>query len=123
MKSTIESGRLYWASFNCFELRIPGEAASEIAQPGPADEAVAYWAKRIEQGRDIYGRLRSTPDAIRDELKEYGAWDSDELADDEANWRRIIWIAACNIAEEENLDCGEPLVASGETGPFRNLSI
>lgn len=123
MKNTIESGKLYWASFNCFELRIPGEAVSEIAQPGPADEAVAYWAKRIEQGKDIYGRLRTTPEAIRSELSEYGAWDSEDLLDDDANWQRLVWIAACNIADEENPDCSEPLVHSGETGPFKNSAI
>lgn len=42
----------------------------------------------------------ATPSAIRAELKKYGAWTDDELADDEMNRRRIIWVAACNIKEE-----------------------
>lgn len=39
-------------------------------------------------------------DKIRAELKEYGAWDETELADDEANRLRIVWIAAGNISED-----------------------
>lgn len=40
------------------------------------------------------------PDKIRAELRECGAWDKVELADDEQNMRRIVWIAAGNIVEE-----------------------
>jgi len=105
MKATIadNSTALYWASFNRFELRIPGNAVADIAQPGPADEAVSYWAPKIDRPE------RCTPDALRDELREYGAWDADELADDAANWRRIVWCAACNVAESDEPDCSEPV--------------
>lgn len=37
---------------------------------------------------------------IRQELKEYGAWDEEELSDDYENKKRILWIAASNIVEE-----------------------
>lgn len=94
---------LYWASFNRFELRIPGAAVADIAQPGPADESVEHWAPKVERPE------RCTPEALAAELKEYGAWDAEELADDAANWRRIVWCAACNVAEDENPDCSEPL--------------
>lgn len=33
------------------------------------------------------------PESIRKELKEYGAWDEEELKDDESNRMRILWIA------------------------------
>jgi len=39
------------------------------------------------------------PAALRAELKEYGAWDADELSDHNANLDRILWIAACDIQE------------------------
>lgn len=48
------------------------------------------------------GRL---PDRVRAELADFGAWDAEELADDDANWRRLVWSAAWNIAEEEGPDC------------------
>ncbi len=33
------------------------------------------------------------PESIRKELKEYGAWDEEELKDDESNRMWILWIA------------------------------
>ena len=50
-----------------------------------------------------------TADKIRAELGEYGAWDETELADDAANFRRLIWSAANNIAEDETPDCSAPI--------------
>lgn len=123
MKHTLNPSALYSAGFNRFSLRLPGEAVADIARSGANDEAVAYWAPRIAPGCDIFGRVQSTPDAIRAELKEYGAWDADELADDGANWARLVWCAAHNIAEDESPDCTEPLVQSGEVGPFRVYGI
>lgn len=121
---SLDPQALYWASFNRFSLRLSGQAVHDIAQQGSNDEAVEYWHSRIDfDETDLVGRIRSTPDAIRAELKEYGAWDAEELADDEANRRRIVWIAAHNIAEDDSPDCSEALVPSGETGPFRDLGI
>lgn len=100
---------LYWASFNRFELRVSGEAVCAIAQPGPADSAVAKYAPQVraQMEADNFPN-RPTPEKIREELAEYGSWDAQELADDEANWRRLVWCAACNIAEDESPDCSEP---------------
>lgn len=108
---------LYWATFNGIEFRIPGEAVIDLSASGPVDDAADYWADKI---RELTQRLYAdrignpwtpTPDKIRRELSEYGAWDEEELSDDAANWRRIIWIAANNIAEEDCPDCSEPLSA------------
>lgn len=98
MRVEIDRAKAYWAHFNCFELRLTGECVLDCAASGPVDDAVAYWAEHVE-------RLdRCTPDAIRVELAEYGAWDSIELSDDTQNWKRIIWIAANNVADSEELD-------------------
>jgi hypothetical protein len=37
---------------------------------------------------------------LRQELKEYGAWDADELADHDANLQRFLWLAAGSIRDE-----------------------
>lgn len=37
---------LYWASFNCFELRLPGAAVVEICQSGDNGPAVDEWAAK-----------------------------------------------------------------------------
>jgi len=43
-------------------------------------------------------------DLLRDELREYGAWDADELADHDANLNRILWIACGDITEAETME-------------------
>lgn len=83
------------AYFSRISLELPMECVRDCSHPGACDEDVAVWAKRMAP-------LRTTvsPDDVRKELKEYGAWDAEELSDDDANWRRLIWISACNIADE-----------------------
>lgn len=101
---------LYWASFNRFEMRIPGEAVMDCSHSGACDLDVAHWAPLVAKQVEADGfSLRPTPDKVREELKEYGAWSDEELMDDEANWQRIVWIAANDISENESPDCSEPL--------------
>jgi hypothetical protein len=80
----------YFARFN---LDLPEQCVRDCSGPGAADEPVAFWAGKL--GCPI------EPETLKAELKEYGAWDAEELGDHDDNWRRIIWIAACNIREEE----------------------
>lgn len=86
------------AHFNAFALDMELDDALAASHQGECDADVAqiirlpYIAKQL----DAIG-----PDTIRKELREYGAWDADELADDEANRERIAWIAAGNIREDE----------------------
>lgn len=91
----IDPTKRYWwsESMGRFELQIPGEAILDIFQPGANDEAVAYWAPEIERP------AKATPEALRASLKEYGAWEPDELADDAANWERVVWTAACDLGD------------------------
>lgn len=107
---TINPDALYWASFNRFELRLPGRCVLDCSHSGPCDDDVAHWVPRIRRQVETDAfRNAPTADAIRAELKEYGAWDADELADDEQNWHRLVWIAAGNISDSEMPDCSEPL--------------
>ena len=103
MKTALLPSALYWASFNCFALRLPGDCVADCSHSGPCDADVVHWAPLVTRPADC------TPDALRAELKEYGAWDADELADDAANWRRILWIAAGNISEDDAPDCTVPV--------------
>ncbi len=101
---------LYWASFNSFELRLPGQAVMDIHQQGDNMPAVKRWAGKIRaQVKADNFTNKPTPAKIRAELAEYGAWDERELKDDAANWLRIVWCAAHNIAEDDAPDCTEPV--------------
>jgi hypothetical protein len=83
-----------WHFGHGFSVTLPLEAIAEMSGPGPADEAVEYWSRQIIRPR------QASKDAVRAELREYGAWDAEELADDGENWRRILWIAATSLADE-----------------------
>ncbi len=82
------------AYFNRFCLSLPAKCVKECSASGACDEAVAAWTPKIDFRQVL-------EDDIRKELKEYGAWDSVELQDKQANRERIVWIAAGNIKEEE----------------------
>lgn len=83
-------------------ITMPGDAVQDMSASGPVDESVAYWSGKIQRDPDL------TPDRLRSILKEYGAWDAEQLADDDANWHRALWIAACNCAEDDNPEIAEP---------------
>ena len=85
--------------FERFTLDMPAEAVSACSHQGQCDDDVAYWASRVTRPDEI------TPEALATELKEYGAWDAEELADDDANWQRLLWIAACNIQDDTRKEC------------------
>lgn len=82
------------AHFERFSVHLPDRCVVECSASGSVDEAVAFCASMCDLDE-------ATPDAIRAELKEYGAWDDDELSDDEMNRHRIVWIAAGNIRDKE----------------------
>lgn len=86
------------AYFNRFTIDMPREAALDCSHQGACDEDVSHWAPKLKI--TAHNGMPATCDQIRKELKEYGAWDAEELADDEANLHRIVWCAACNIRDE-----------------------
>ena len=87
-----------FAQFNRFELQVPVSVALDCSQPGKDASDDVDFALRCTPAGDAIDTL--DPDLIRKELREYGAWDDTELADDDANRERLLWIASCNIHEE-----------------------
>lgn len=86
-------------SSGSIELRILTRDAIACSHPGPCDSDVATLVRKPYIKRQL---AAIAPDILRDELREYGAWDDDELADTVQNRARIVWIAACDIAEGVN---------------------
>ena len=83
------------AFFNRFSLDLPDECVIDCAHQGPCDEDVEFWFLKLDTSQF------PSADAIRAELRECGAWDKDELIDNDANLRRLIWIAAGQIRDEQ----------------------
>lgn len=94
----IKPDQLYWftSSSGKIEFTMPGEAVLDIAQPGPADAAVAWWKAQPELAQQLAQIDRAT---LASELSEYGAWDDVELSGHEDNLDRIVWLAAGDISD------------------------
>lgn len=103
----------YWASFNRFELRLPGQCVIDCSHGGDCGADVEAWAGRIRELIAADGsRNAPTPELIRDELEEYDAWDAEQLADDQANFERLVWLAACSIGDDAQRDHSQPVKPS-----------
>lgn len=80
------------------EIEMTLEQAQSASHQGRCDDDVAALAG----APDIAAQLaKIDPDILRRELKEYGAWDDAELADQEANLERILWLAAGEILDRQ----------------------
>lgn len=79
------------------EIEMTLEQALSCSHAGDCDDDVSIVVRKPEIAAqfDTIGAEK-----LRDGLKEAGAWDSEELADDEMNRRRAVWMAACDIREE-----------------------
>ena len=88
----------WWSeSLGRIELQIAREDAESASHPGPCDADVA----RLRDVPYIREQLDRLPPALVAEcLREYGAWDAEELADHDANLDRLLWIACGDILEE-----------------------
>lgn len=85
------------AYFNRFTIEMTKKQALSASHQGECDKDVDYLLSLPK----IRKQLRNIPDEdIIAELREYGVWDDEELKDSYKNDVRIIWIAACNIKED-----------------------
>lgn len=88
---------MYWTTGSGrIELNITKKIASNCSHSGSCDNDVLQSLQIAE----IKRQLNKIPaDLLASELKEYGAWDSEELLNHEDNKMRILWIACGDIAD------------------------
>lgn len=92
-----------YAQFNRFEIKMTLQQAKNVSHQGRCDSDVIELLKVPA----IKNQLKKiTPEDIRDVLKEYGAWEDEELKNHENNLERLIWLASCNISEEKEISNG-----------------
>lgn len=92
-------------AFGCFDglrglgIRMRFDDADSGSHQGECDEDISELVKLpyISEQLDKLGA-----DAIRTGLKESGAWDTEQLADDYENRKRAVWLAACDIKENRS---------------------
>jgi len=80
------------------EIEMTMAQAESAAHPGQCDADVLA----LSNNRKIRRQLEALdPELVREELREYGAWDEEELADHAQNLQRLLWIAAGDIVENQ----------------------
>lgn len=89
--------RLYWTDGSgCLSLRISLADAESACHSGDC-------SADVQALRETAGIARQVDawdaDTLRETLAEYGAWDAAELADDEQNRLRMLWIACGDVTE------------------------
>lgn len=88
---------MYWStSSGRIELNITKSVAAQCSHQGQCDNDVIR-CLNLPSVKKQFDKLSN--DLIASELKEYGAWDDDELQDIEGNKQRLLWIAAGDINE------------------------
>ena len=86
---------LYYGNY-IYCLVITRKEANIGSHQGQCDDDIAY-LRTVPRIRRQLAKIN--PELLRKELKEYGAWDDEDLADHDANLSRILWIACGDIVE------------------------
>lgn len=88
---------MWWTeSLGRIELQITRAQAHAGSHPGPCDRDIAE-LRRVPAIRRQLDKL--APPLVAECLREYGAWDDDELSDHDANLSRLLWVACGDIVE------------------------
>ena len=78
------------------ELQMTLEQARSASHQGQCDNDARDLSKVPAIARQL---AKIDPAILRDELREYGAWDENELADHDQNLQRLLWLAAGDIVD------------------------
>ena len=88
----------YWATGNYGnELQLTQEQAMRGSHSGSCDDDVAAMMPDLKKQLD-----KIDPEALRKELKEYGAWSEKELSDHQENLARWVWLCCGTVRDENN---------------------
>ena len=90
----IETTRV--AYFERFDIEIPVEAIGDCSHQGACDKDVDFWQR---SGEIDFSEI-SDSDLV-EELTDTGGADLWDLSDRDDNEQRILWIACCDLKEEE----------------------
>ncbi len=78
------------------EIEMTLEEARSCAHQGQCDQDVEILLSQPHVKNQF---ANFTAEQIKQSLKESGAWEDEELQDEETNQQRALWFAACDITE------------------------
>lgn len=92
----VKRNPIAYSNLYMIPLRLTRAEAESVSRVGDATLAVDALLKKPGIARQL---ARVDPEKLRRELKEYGAWSDDELADHEENLRRFVWVTGNDMAD------------------------
>ena len=90
----------YLSGCGSIELTITKRQAEQGSHQGACDADIAA-LRTVPAIRRQLNKL--DPATVAAELREYGAWDTTELADHDANLSRLLWLACGEINDETDM--------------------
>ena len=91
---------MWWTeSLGRIELQITKAQAAQGAHSGQCDDDIAA-LRQVPAIRRQLAKLK--PETVAACLREYGAWDVDELANHDDNLNRLLWLACGDIVDGNN---------------------
>lgn len=75
------------------EVELPQSLIDSVPLSGPADSS-------IEEILQFYN-IECDSEELKKFLKNYGAWDSEDLKDHDANIMRLVWLSALDCKEQK----------------------
>lgn len=89
----------YWTdSSGRLELALSSDQAARGYHSGACDSDIAA----LMQDPDVSAQLLAfDPVTVSEALKEYGAWDSEELANHADNLKRLLWVACGDVVDQQ----------------------
>lgn len=86
----------YTSGSGRIEIKLTKKQANIGSHSGPCDNDISY-LRTLPAIKKQLDKIDA--EVLRNELKEFGAWDENELMNHDENLTRILWIACGDIVE------------------------
>ena len=93
---TKESEPIIWFDGRESTRQLPPECIADCSGRGDQTKNVEFWVERLNFDGPV--------ELFKEHLKEYGAWDDEQLKDHDENKQRVLWIWACDCDENPGVN-------------------
>jgi hypothetical protein len=88
---------IWYESLGRIELNIKLRDARSCSHQGDCELDVLVLMEKPSIRRQLD---KLDPETVKTVLSEYGAWEDHEMQDHQPNLKRLLWLACCDIAED-----------------------
>lgn len=95
--------KLWRSSSGAVEIEMTLEQASRVSHQGQCYQDVVDLMSKL--GNQLN---KINPEVLKQDLKEYGAWDNTQLSNHQDNLERVVWIAGGDLMDQSyNEEAGQ----------------